>query len=84
MKFLKALLIINSLVAASTATARAEDKCESTEHNVSHSISGKSYVCDKCVVLGYDKSGPNIDKFTRTTKYTNCVEAPKPAPTKKK
>jgi len=83
-KFLKALLIANSLVLATAAVARAEDKCESTEHNVSHSISGKSYVCDKCVVLACDTSGSNIGKCTRTTKYTNCVEPSKPAPDKKK
>ena len=84
MKFLKALLVVNSLIVASTAMARAEDKCESTEHNVKHSIKGTDYVCDKCVVLSCDASGSNIGKCTRTTKYTNCVEPPKPAPAKKK
>ncbi len=78
---LKPLFIVCSLILASTVTARAEDKCESTEHNVSHQISGKNYICDKCVVLGCDTSGPNIGKCTRTTKYTNCVE---PTPDKKK
>jgi hypothetical protein len=80
----KTLLIVSSLILASGTMARAEDKCESTEHNVAHSIQDKKYVCDKCVVLGCDTSGPNIGKCTRTTKYTNCVEAPKPAPEKKK
>jgi hypothetical protein len=81
MKLLKPLFIVFSLILASTVTARAEDKCESTEHNVSHQINGKNYICDKCVVLGCDTSGPNIGKCTRTTKYTNCVEPP---PDKKK
>jgi hypothetical protein len=83
MKSLKPLFIFCSLILASTVTARAEDKCESTEHNVAHKISGKDYVCDKCVVLGCDTSGKNIGKCTRTTKYTNCVEPAKPADKKK-
>jgi hypothetical protein len=84
---LKKILVICSLVVASTAMACAEDKCESTEHGVSHTIDGKNYVCDKCVVLGCDTSGPKIGQCTRTTKYTNCVEAAKPdtkTPEKKK
>ena len=83
MKSLKPLFIFCSLILASTVTARAEDKCESTEHNVAHKISGKDYVCDKCVVLGCDTSGKDIGKCTRTTKYTNCVEPAKPAGKKK-
>ncbi|MEI9923856.1 MAG: hypothetical protein WDN50_10425 [Bradyrhizobium sp.] len=84
MKSLKAIPIIFSLILAFSMTARAEEKCESTEHNVSHTISGKNYVCDKCVVLGCETSGSNIGKCTRTTKYTNCVEPTKPAADKKK
>jgi hypothetical protein len=79
MKSSKAIPIIFSLVLAFAATAHAEDKCESTDHGVSHTINGKSYVCDKCVILGCETSGSNIGKCTRTTKYTNCVEPPKPA-----
>jgi hypothetical protein len=74
MKYLKTLLVLFSLSLAGIATARAEDKCESTEKGVSHEISGKKYVCDKCVVLACDASGSTIGKCTRTTKYTNCVE----------
>jgi hypothetical protein len=84
MRSLKALPIVFSLVLAFVTTARAEDKCESTEHGVSHTIDGKSYVCDKCVILGCETSGSNIGKCTRTTKYTNCVEPAKPATDKKK
>jgi hypothetical protein len=80
---LKKILVICWLVLASTAMARAEDKCESTEHGVSHAIDGKNYVCDKCVVLGCDTSGPKIGQCTRTTKYTNCAEDTK-TPEKKK
>jgi hypothetical protein len=80
-KFFKSLLIVSSLVLAFTATASDQDKCESREHNVAHSIKGKDYVCDKCVVLSCESSGKTIGKCTRTTKYTECVEAaPKPAP----
>jgi hypothetical protein len=79
MKSFTVIPIIFSLVLAFVATARAEDKCESTEHGVSHTIGGKNYVCDKCVILGCETSGSNIGKCTRTTKYTNCVEPPKPA-----
>ncbi len=81
MKLLKPLFIVCSLILASTVTARAEDKCESTEHNVSHQISGKNYICDKCVVLGCDTSGPNIGKCPRPPTYTKCVDQP---PNKKK
>jgi hypothetical protein len=74
MKFIKALFVLFSLALACATTAYAEDKCESTEHAVSHDIGGKKYVCDKCVVLACDTSGSTIGKCTRTTKYTNCVE----------
>jgi hypothetical protein len=74
MKTIKALAILFSLTLAGVTMAHAEDKCESTEHNVSHEIGGKKYVCDKCVVLGCETSGSAIGKCTRTTKYTNCVE----------
>lgn len=79
MKFLKTLLVLFSLNLAGIMAAQAEDKCESTEKGVSHEINGKKYICDKCVVLACDTSGPNIGKCTRTTKWTNCVE-----PSKKK
>jgi len=81
MKSIKALFVLFSLTLVCVTTARAEDKCESTEHGVSHDISGKKYVCDKCVVLACDTSGSAIGKCTRTTKYTNCIE---PAADKKK
>jgi len=81
MKYLKVLLVMFSVSLAGMTTSWAEDKCESTEHNVSHEINGKKYVCDKCVVLSCDTSGSNISKCTRTTKYTNCVE---PSADKKK
>ena len=81
MKFLKTLLVLFSLSLPAIVTAQAEDKCESTEKGVSHQINGKKYVCDKCVVLACDTSGPNIGKCTRTTKWTNCVE---PSADKKK
>jgi hypothetical protein len=74
MKTIEALAILISLTLAGVTMAHAEDKCESTEHNVSHEIGGKKYVCDKCVVLGCETSGSTIGKCTRTTKYTNCVE----------
>jgi len=75
---MKKLLVISALTLISTALARAEDKCQSTEHGVPHSIKGKDYVCDKCVVLSCDTSGPKIGQCARTTKYTDCVEAAKP------
>jgi hypothetical protein len=74
MKYLKVLLVMFSLNLASMLTALAEDKCESTEKGVSHEISGKKYICDKCIVLACDTSGSTIGKCTRTTKWTNCVE----------
>lgn len=81
MKTLKILLVLFSLSLFGIVTARAEDKCESTEKGISHEINGKKYVCDKCVVLACDTKGPTIGKCTRTTKWTNCVE---PAAGKKK
>jgi hypothetical protein len=81
MKYLKALVLLISVSLASVVGARAADKCESTEKGVSHEISGKKYVCDKCVVLACETSGSTIGKCTRTTKYTNCVE---PSADKKK
>lgn len=78
MKFLKILLVMFSVSFTGATSAWAEDKCESTEHGVSHEISGKKYVCDKCVVLSCDTSGSSIGKCTRTTKYTNCVEPSAP------
>jgi hypothetical protein len=81
MKIIKALAILFSLTLAGVTLAHAEDKCESTEHGVSHEIKGKKYVCDKCVVLACDTSGSKIGQCTKTTKYTNCVE---PAADKKK
>jgi hypothetical protein len=78
MKSLKIILVLFSLNLIGMVTAQAEDKCESTEKGVSHEINGKKYVCDKCVVLACDTSGPNIGKCTRTTKYTNCVEPSAP------
>jgi hypothetical protein len=76
MKPVQAFLVLFALSLACMTTAQAEDKCESTEHNVSHDIGGKKYVCDKCVILGCETGGSNIGKCTRTTKYTNCVEPP--------
>jgi hypothetical protein len=76
MKTINALVIFFSLTLAGVTVTHAEDKCESTEHNVSHEIGGKKYVCDKCVVLACDTSGKAIGKCTKTTKYTNCVEPP--------
>ena len=76
MKTIKSLALIFSLVLAGVTMAYAEDKCESTEKNVSHEIGGKKYVCDKCVVLACDTSGKAIGQCTKTTKYTNCVEPP--------
>jgi hypothetical protein len=81
MKTVKTLALVFSLTLAGVTMAQAEDKCQSTEHNVSHEISGKKYVCDACVILACDTSGKAIGKCTKTTKYTNCVE---PAADKKK
>jgi hypothetical protein len=81
MKYRKAILVMFFVSLAGVATTRADEKCESTEHGVSHEINGKKYVCDKCVVLACDASGSTIGRCTRTTKYTNCAE---PATDKKK
>lgn len=76
MKTINALVIFFSLTLAGVTMAHAEDKCESTDHNVAHEIGGKKYVCDKCVVLACDTSGKAIGQCTKTTKWTNCVEPP--------
>jgi hypothetical protein len=50
-------------------------KCDSSETNVKHDIKGKHYTCDKCVVSSCSTSGGQISNCTKTTYWSNCVEA---------
>jgi len=77
MRTIKTLAIAFSLTLAGVTMAHAEDKCPTTpEHNVPHEISGKKYVCDKCVISSCDTGGKTISNCKKTTNWTNCVEPP--------
>lgn len=49
--------------------------CNSSESNVKHDIKGKSYSCDKCVILSCSAGGDQLENCTSTTHWSNCVAA---------
>ena len=51
------------------------EACNSSETGVKHTINGKTYTCDKCVVLKCSSSGSQLSNCTSTTYYTNCSAA---------
>ena len=51
------------------------EKCNSSDTGVKHTINGKNYTCDKCVVLKCSGSGSQINNCTSTTYWTNCSPA---------
>jgi hypothetical protein len=85
MRTIKTFAIVFSLALAGGTMAHAEDKCDaaSSTKGVETIKNGKKYLCDTCVTLGCDTSGPTIGKCTKKTK-TTCVEAPDKPGDKKK
>jgi hypothetical protein len=78
---LRTLLCCFALMLVWTAQTTAEpkgpngEKCDSSESGVKHDIKGKTYTCDKCVVLKCNAGGGQISNCTSTTYWSNCVAA---------
>ena len=81
MRVINVLLICAGLITSVLDYAVAEpkgpngQKCDSSETNVKHTISGKQYTCDKCVYTTCDSSGSTISNCRTVTNWTNCVAA---------
>ncbi len=79
MRTIVAVLVCGMLAIAGPAAAEPAgpkgDKCESSETGAKHQINGKNYTCDKCVYSSCNTSGGTVSGCTRTTYWSNCVEA---------
>jgi hypothetical protein len=79
---LKILLLCGPLVLAGTISALAVPKGANGENcnvssatGVKRTISGKDYVCDKCVYTKCDATGGQISNCRTVTHYSNCEAA---------
>jgi len=79
-RYIPVLFCVFLLTGAGTAfadiTGPNGEKCDSTEAQVKHDISGKHYICDKCVILSCDTSTNQMKDCKQTTHWVNCSEAP--------
>lgn len=69
-------VLATAIPAAADVKGPKGEKCESTESNVKHDISGKHYTCDKCIYMGCKDPGAAGTKLQcgKVTYWANCVE----------